>query len=80
MATGDFPDPEGMVWTDTCGWIPKSDKQMFIGPHQEIDDIDIQIIEACRKRVEVGARISVNGARRLINIINRLRGSSVNQK
>lgn len=24
MPTGDFPHPEGMIWTDAFGWVPVS--------------------------------------------------------
>ena len=30
MPTGDFPDPEGMVWTDAAGWVPRSPTPMFV--------------------------------------------------
>lgn len=22
MPTGDFPEPDGMIWTDACGYVP----------------------------------------------------------
>lgn len=30
MPTGDFPDPEGMFWTDALGWVPKDPKPLFV--------------------------------------------------
>lgn len=31
MATGDFPPPDGMIWTDAFGWVPKDRPRKYLG-------------------------------------------------
>lgn len=31
MPIGDFPPPEGMIWTDTSGWVPELPKYFQLG-------------------------------------------------
>jgi hypothetical protein len=35
MPTGDFPDPDGMVWSDVTGWMVPAPKSGFIMPPTE---------------------------------------------